>query len=1116
MIRRDDATEKQVQAANPKASTWVTANAGSGKTRVLTDRVARLLLSGVEPQRVLCLTYTKAAATEMQNRLFNSLGSWAMMPADKLREALLALGEGPALPDAQLVQARRLFARALETPGGLRLQTIHSFCAALLRRFPLEAGVSPGFSELDDRSAKLLRAQIVEEMAAFRAPDLMAEVARHFTGDDFAGLMEQVANNREGFRVPLGETALREALGLQPDDNPARILQDVLPIDAEAFLGRVRSALDGKGNRETEAAAVLAKLDVHADPEVVLSLLDQAFLTKDMRRNARIPTKAGLAALGEDFAAFDAFLDRHVEAINRRRGLKAAAKTAVLHRFASVFLPLYEEAKAKRGWLDFDDLISRTKALLQDSKVSAWVLYRLDGGIDHILVDEAQDTSPDQWRVIELLAQEFTSGEGAHTNRDRTLFVVGDKKQSIYSFQGADVAAFDAKHLMFAEKFRASHQALVPATLQYSFRSASSILELVDETFAHGFTHAMGDASTHIAFKSELPGRVDLWPLIDPVSTEKDEEWENPVDLVSESHHSAQLARMLASEIREMIDTGTQITTDKGETRPVHEGDFLILVQRRSPLFHEIIRSCKKEGLEVAGADRLKLAGEVAVKDLTALLSFLATPEDDLSLAELLRSPLCGWTEDELFRLAHGRKGFLWEAMRDSAIRPETLEMLRDLRDQADFLRPYDLLERTLTRHDGRRRFVARLGEEAEDGIDAFLQQALSYEQGDVPSLTGFLVWLKTDEVEIKRQMDSAGRRIRVMTVHGAKGLEAPIVILPDTADRPYRDRDEIYSLPDGPLVWKTPANAAPLALQEAQALRRAQWEAENARLLYVALTRPRSWLIVAGAGEAKTETSSGPKAPGSWSWYRLVEKAMKARGASTIGNSDRLRLSNGVWPEPLKNPISEAPDASHLLPDWANLPADPAIRTDAPLSPSNLGGAKALAGESLSGSEEEAKERGTAIHLLLEHLPAHPETNWTSVTARLIPDPTLAAEALAEARSVLTSEALRWIFAETTLAEVPLSAPLGTGRIEGTIDRLLVEPDRVCVVDFKTNSVVPTQASAVPEGVLRQMGAYAAALAQIYPQKRIETAILWTRTAKVMPLDPEIVSAALGRAAIP
>jgi ATP-dependent helicase/nuclease subunit A len=546
-----------------------------------------------------------------------------------------------------------------------------------------------------------------------------------------------------------------------------------------------------------------------------------------------------------------------------------------------------------------------------------------------------------------------------------------------------------------------------------------------------------------------------------------------------------------------MIDQGAQIPQGR-ESRAVHAGDFLILVRRRSDIFGAIIRACKATGLPIAGADRLKLGAELAVKDLAALLAFLATPEDDLSLAACLRSPLFGWSEAQLYALAQPRKGYLWEALRDHPDHAATLDILQDLRKQADFLRPYDLIERMLTRHDGRRKLLARLGAEAEDGIDELLSQALAYERSDVPSLTGFLGWLETDDVEVKRQMDSAGRKIRVMTVHGAKGLEAPVVILPDTAQYRSRERNELFVLPEGP-VWKTPAAESPARIAEARAARKAKEEAEAMRLLYVAMTRAQSWLIVAAAGDLGKDTSD-EDAP-NVVWYRLISEAMEAAGALPQPDGG-LRLSEGDWPAPIVPNIAESAEKG-ARPAWLDVAAPDAPRPAQPINPSKLGGAKALPGDYTEDDDNRAAmDRGTRLHLLLEHLPDHSQPDWPEIAAALLPDAPDLQVLLAEATLVLNNPDLAPLFAPGSLAEVDVTSQLDGAPMIGKIDRLVVTPQKVLAVDYKSNQLVPRTAAEVPEGLIRQMAAYREALAQIYPGHQVETALLWTKDASLMPIS--------------
>ncbi|WP_171230164.1 double-strand break repair helicase AddA [Ruegeria sp. HKCCA4008] len=1117
MSPRNDATERQVQAARPDASTWLAANAGSGKTRVLTDRVARLLLGGVQPQHILCLTYTKAAASEMQNRLFKRLGEWAMLDDTPLLQELTDLGVPGEIGLDRLAQARTLFARAIETPGGLKIQTIHSFCASLLRRFPLEAGVSPQFTEMEDRAAALLREEIVEDFAAGPQAGLIEDVARFVTDTGFEKLTAAITQKRSLFAQPLEWSDLLKRFDLPAGFDETALLARVFLGGEVELIQSIVPALTESGGNNAKAAAKLAAFNEARLKH--LPMLESVFLTG---KGAKEPFTAKLnafptkplreGALADRMPQIEAFMQRIETAREQRLALVAAQKTAVLHRFAAAFLPEYERRKQLRGWLDFDDLILRARQVLNDPAVAEWVLYRLDGGIDHILVDEAQDTSPDQWDVIEKLAQEFTSGEGARSGVERTIFVVGDKKQSIYSFQGADPQAFDRMQEEFGRKLAQSDSKLWDSTLEYSFRSSSAILTLVDILFENRSGAGFHKDSQHRAFKADLPGRVDLWPVVEKVADAEDGDWTDPVDRPGARHHTVILAEKVAQSIKDMIERGETIPEDgkSGQSvrRKVQPGDFLILVQRRSDLFAEIIRACKALHLPIAGADRLKVGAELAVKDLAALLGFLATPEDSLSLATVLKSPLFGWSEQQLFDLAHRRKEqFLWAALRNRAEEfPETLSVLNDLRSQIDFLRPYDLIERILTRHDGRRKLLGRLGAEAEDGINALLSQALAYERTDIPSLTGFLVWMQTDDLEIKRQMSGVGNRIRVMTVHGSKGLEAPIVILPDTGKR-QPPRDAEIMLAGGTPLWKVSADASPNLISQAREEARNREENERLRLLYVALTRAEKWLIVAAAGDLGKDGNS---------WYQMVEAAMDRVGAAQVPGTDIRRLSHGDWGA---LPLIDQPNTvvqQVELPDMFQNPAPDPVAPASTLSPSDLGGPKALPGDS-GLDEDAAKLRGTRLHLLLEHLPAAKKDLWPELCARLLPDmhETDRHEILSEAITVLTAEGLQPVFAPDTLAEVPITAALNGQRMHGVVDRLILSATEVHVIDFKSNATVPNRAEDCPEGLLRQMGAYAQALAQIYPDRSIRTAILWTRTARLMWLPHDLVTDALARTRI-
>ncbi len=1101
----DDATFAQVVAANPRNSTWLSANAGSGKTRVLTNRVARLLLQGCDPRNILCLTYTKAAASEMQNRLFQTLGDWAMRSDAELREALEEMGE---TPPEDLSRARTLFARAIEVPGGLRIQTIHALCASILRQFPLEGGVSPQFREMDDASRNALIEGVLDNLAVKR-PAVLSEVSVFYSDENLVGLGRMVSSRADDFVITRSHGDIYRKFGVPENLTMEAILESVfLPGDLEMVREIAIALAQGGSSNDVKDSGKLA--DLPDKPTLAaLEILEDVFLFKSgasasCARIGKFPTKTG-AALPEVAIRLPQLHDlmQRVEDARRDRiAMVAAEKTAAIHQFAQAFLPAYEKAKQDRGVLDFDDLIRRTRDML-DGPALRWVLYRLDGQIDHILVDEAQDTSPAQWAIIRSLTDAMIDDDG----RERTLFVVGDKKQSIYSFQGADAEGFDTKAGEFNQQLAGT---LHSRELLHSFRSSSAILSLVDKV-CEGLD-GVGEGVRHVAFHGDKPGRVDLLPLIPPPDDADEPAWYDPVDRPVDNAASVQLGKEVAKIIRQLLETET-IKGKDGEIRRIEAGDIMILVQKRSAIFDQIIQACKAAELPIAGSDRLRIGAELAVRDLLALLSFLTLPEDDLSLAAVLRSPLFGWSERELYDLANVRtEKTIWaEIRRRGAEFPETFAILDKLRRKVDYLLPYEMLELILGEYRGREKLLARLGPEAEDGIDELLNQALIFEREEVPSITAFLTRVSSDDIEIKRDADSADHLIQVMTVHGAKGLERPIVILPDTTTERKEGRSGILRDEDGMPLLSLSKSESPAIVQDAKDERKRIESEERNRLLYVAMTRAESWLIVGGAGlkrGSKTEMN----------WHQTIQDGMERAGAGPSPlDPQGLRLEHGDWPEALE-PRDLSGDTGHNVgPDFLKNAAPLPIQTPMPVSPSDLGGSKVLGGGALA--EDEAKRRGRQIHLLLEHLPGQRDPE--SVARRLLShgadraDESEVPELFNQAMRNLTLHP--GIFGADALAEVDVSAHLPTldARMSGTIDRLIVTPDKVQAIDFKTNSIVPERPEDTPDGLLFQMGAYLEALESIYPDRAIEVAILWTETCELMVLPHAIVRAALPNATI-
>ncbi len=1093
------AVAAQRRAADPARSVWVAANAGSGKTRVLTERVARLLLDGARPEAILCLTYTKAAAAEMRNRLFDTLGKWAMMEDDALRTSLRDLTDHE--PPEDLSPARRLFAAAMETPGGLKIQTIHAFCDTLLRRFPLEAGAPPGFRVMEERERAAAISALLDDMARAGGADraALAGVAAERNEDGLAALAAVAAKRAELFPDPPDEPALSAAFGVpHPPDRLSARMAALSALDLDALRRMMVAWGHGTPTDREKVAPLQAALERNDD--ALADALAAIVLTKDGAARARQATKDAQAA-EPDWAR----LTEHLVSVAlaaREAGLAAAgAERAIrLARFGGAFVRRWKAAKAARGMLDFDDLVGRARDLLTRSDMAAWALYRLDGGVDHILVDEAQDTAPAQWAVIDAIAAEFRAGAGAR-REGRTSFVVGDEKQSIYSFQGADAEMFSAKR---AEQ-RALLQpfgGLAEEALEASFRSAPAILEAVDKTFngerGEGLT-AEGVPPRHKAFFAERAGRVELWPLMEPdQKAEAPEPWA-PVDLPGRRDARVKLAVKVAERVEAMI--GREPLPGAG-ARLVEAGDILILLRKRAPIMGPLVAELKRRGVPVAGADRISLSDSLAVKDLCALIRFALTPEDDLTLAALLRSPLFDVDEEALFDLAYGRKGALWRALEAAEARwPREVRLLREARAMADRTAPFEFLERALLApdeagRDGRRRLLNRLGREAEDAIDELLSLALAYEAQEIPSLEGFLAWLDAGESEIARERGEPRGEVRVMTVHGAKGLQAPVVILPDTTGRATSGKpDPVVEIETGAgprAAWRGSREAEPRLLAAIRDREAAAEAAESRRLLYVAMTRAEDWLIVAGAGEEDKEKDGADAR-----WRDLVAAGMAELGAKAGEDGVFVHETPGEGKKPRIAAMAEAAEAE--IEGWMAAPPAPAPPAQRRLAASGLGDGE-IAGGAGAGAEA-ARLRGVSVHAALE---AGLAPGDEPLLARIMraegaaPAPAALTEALEiAARARLAPGAARF-FGQGAVAEAPVSVLLGGARVSGRIDRLVVTEDAVAFVDFKTDARPPEGPEGVPEAYRRQMEAYAAALRLLYPGRRAEGFILWTEAGRL------------------
>jgi ATP-dependent helicase/nuclease subunit A len=1125
--------DPQTAASDPRASVFVPANAGSGKTSTLVKRVARVLLAGARPEAILCVTYTKAAAAEMQRRLFDMLGGWAVMKDEPLAEELAKIGEA----GADLSRARALFARALETPGGLKIQTIHAFCEALLRRFPLEAGVSPGFAILDGvAAADLSRAARAElaELALAHAEGPVGRAYAHLSVEldwrSFEGLLAAFESRRAAIEAYADGCDVRggymidvwRRCGFQE-------VESLEAIEAEALAGlrwtawrRARDVLAASGAKTDQQ---LAQLIAAVEPGCGFERVRAVFLTTAGEARSRLGTNAVDPAVRTWLQEEQ---QRCLETCDRLKAAKMAEDTVHVLTLARAYGGLYEGAKGVRRALDFGDLIGRTVDLLTRRADAAWVLYKLDGGLDHVLLDEAQDTAPEQWAIIGALTEEFFAGAAAAQIR-RTVFAVGDEKQSIFSFQGAAPERLAVEAQAMAARAVESGRVFRQVRLLESWRSTPEVLGFVDAVFEDplaraGISPGEGDnvvpiAPRHIARRTDR-GCVDLWPLEVDLPAEDVDPW-SPVDSDPPTSANKRLARRIAQEIRAAVARGDGVGGRDGTRRACVWGDFLILVRRRGALFEEIIRALKREGVPVAGADRLALSEHGAFDDLMALGRIARFPSDDLTLASLLRSPFCGVSDESLFELAYGRRGSLWGALLERAgNRPEwaaAAELAGWAVSHAGAA-PFDFYSRALQRLDRegrtlRQRLLTRLGAEAEQAIDAFVAQALEAEGRGVRDLERFLAVMSVADITIKREQDEAqdgAGPVRVMTTHGAKGLEAPIVILPDTTMRTSWQGEALLTTADGGFLF-APRKADDCAASTAARLDRdAAVEQEAARLLYVALTRARDRLVVAGV-ETKPHFFDR-------SWRDFVERAfdrLETHGFALADGAEGRRY--GADPQ-VAAAAPRPGEAAGILPAFARsqAPRERSPRFASPTALADFEPGAAPSPRAVAGGLGRYR-RGEIIHRLLERLPdvAPQERAAAAATAlRRELDLTEAqrTEMAAAALAVLADERFAAVFGPGSQAEVGIAGrPAGLDvTVAGRIDRLVMEPCRILIVDFKTNRPAPRTIEGADPAYVLQLALYAAVLRERYPDRAVEAAMVWTDGPRLTPVPQPMMDAAL------
>lgn len=1118
--RGEKATKAQCQAANPLQSVWVEASAGTGKTKVLSDRVLRLLLDDVSPMRILCLTYTKAAAVEMNSRISERLSEWAVIDNNELIENLhKLLGsdiKNEKDEEKYSQKARTLFAELLDTPGGIKIQTIHSFCTDVLKCFPLEAGVSPYFTVLEEQEAaealshikseillkenytdnQELKAAIkffTENMKESTFPEMLKEITEHCR--EMVKIIERY-KNFSGFI-----NALSQNLGISADDTEEKIkslYMNELKHREPEIKANILAWMHGTDKTDKPKAKICEKVIADNFPTTDYDIYKSCFLTADNepRTEKSLVTKGAKDADQELLSRLFAEQEKLQICENKLKKLRLYQSTRAAFTIVSEINERYEQYKRLKSCMDFTDLIYKTRELLQNSSARQWVLYKLDGGVDHILLDEAQDTSPEQWDIVAALCDDFFSGESAKT-QNRTIFVVGDRKQSIFSFQGADPDKFDAMSKMFEQKAKMANKEFKRINLDVSFRSAPAILEVVNKIFAtknaaNGVV-MHGEKLEHLPIRAGEFGRVSIWPLISAETTkttETYENWEPAMERINKTAVDTQMAQAIAKRIRQMTDESANTLN------PLHYRDFMVLVRTRNNFVTEFIRACKQEHINISGADKMLLSGEIAVQDLISLGKFLLYPQDSLSLAEVLTSPLFSVDTELLEDLCYNRaqNESLWDRVKTSKNEycRHIFNSLKTLLNNLDYVRPYELFNFVLSQMDGRRKFIARMGQEVEDPLDEFINLTLAYEQRQIPSLRGFITWFAQSEKEIKRENDDQETdAVRLLTVHHSKGLQAPIVFLPDTSKFPSERKKQQLLFTDD--IAYFPLNAASYddvcdKINEKKHLKEME---EYRRLLYVALTRAEDQLFICAYGADNADA-----------WHALCSQALAKNKSEETAEIIYETPQYIAKKEKKKSIITQN---EYEMVDWIDENITPKVDNLAkPYTPSKDDEAEIP--DSISPLQNNGLyfQRGILIHRLLQFLPSN-----LSDTSKVIEEylQKNAADFSKEDRAQIQKEVLTLlnnrdfaeIFGSNSRAEVPVVGEVDGKIISAQIDRLIVLPQKIVIVDFKTNRPPAKDIGHTPKQYINQLAAYAKLIAKIYPDKPIETYILWTNETRLM-----------------
>jgi ATP-dependent helicase/nuclease subunit A len=1046
------------------ASLWISASAGTGKTKSLIDRLLALLLNGVAPHKILCLTYTRAAAAEMLGRLGKYLYDLHHMSDNRLKNELANMGFGENF----FPIARSLYEKSLSSSDWVQIKTIHSFCLGIIEKFPVETGLLPGIKLCDEYQRQQMLSEIMTAVLRDKKNHPPLELLSNYTNNAFGIIEQNIASiakqnwkignfsrlYADFFDVPLEDLALdsRELdillLNKFFSDQYPKIFRELAEI---LSTGKSSDMAKAKNFEKSAAHSTSDFLDAIFTRE--LTLRDKLYTQDIAKRRPDFPDRLQkIVQLAQEF-------------LEEKKKCVSARVNAAFFSIAEQVLEGFKSLKQQNHCIDFDDVIAITANLLHNME---WVLYKTDGGVDHVLIDEAQDTSPAQWEIIKTMTDEFFCNYGS----SQTVFVVGDEKQSIYSFQGADFKLFQQMREYFKKRSESNGQKFFDVVLKKSYRSTGNILSFVDDVFRAHFPKV-----EHESARSADGGVVEVIDLFENDPSEEEKTWKiiksDDQPVTADKKLSLHVARLISDAIAK----GVFVPSRK---RPAKAADFLILFRRRDRKIMKSITDALKEfNIPVTGIDKVLLKEELIVEDLVTLAKFAVFPWDDLACARVMKSPIVGMTEEELLAACVRRKDMhLWDYLlkSDTLCHKYSLSELKKHQANAFRLSAGDFFMTALT-NGLRERFIARLGTKCLDVLYEFLNVVAEYESKSTASLQSFLEWFLRFEKEIKRESFGNENAVKLMTAHASKGLQAPFVLLADCHFSKTKN-DGILKTNDALLLWDFPQDmdgrilrAKPIEqLRQEQSLRDVE---ESKRLLYVALTRAEDFLYIFGQKDAANKKLSDT------CWYNIVTAAVGEKFTASTRHNHALKISGEyVW-APETHPEPTPPSSGAIsLPPWffEKLEEPSAIPTK------------------IEGKSTEIIY-GDCVHMLLSEVQKYPRTLFETFSRHLLDkfelDDNLKNNAQAEVQRLLAMSEYDFIFDENSLAEVPF---FHNGQ-EGRFDRIAFpKPNEIWIIDFKTGPMKKE----IPANYREQLSFYKNAARTMYPNKNIKTGILWTSAAKL------------------